>query len=158
MTATIEFKSHVPAGQRTALEALLFFNSCQDRVSASIADAIEKFGAPEIVADRDRLRIHMRDMPDVQSLFAIDIKTGRPVGVAVYARQDVEHVTVMHLGITAEFASGGPRASEQLLLRLLREVRRSTRRVKGVRRVELYYASGRSGVHRWRTEAKAAIQ
>jgi hypothetical protein len=142
MSTTIEFKSHVPVAQRTALEALLFFNSCQDRVSACIANAIEKFGAPEIVADRDRLRIHMKNMPDVQSLFAIDPHTGRPVGVAVYARQDVEHVTVMHLGITAEFAAGGSRASEQLLLRLLREVRRSTRRVKGVRRLELFYASG----------------
>ena len=142
MSTTIEFKSHVPVSQRTALEALVFFNSCQDRVSACRADALEKFGAPEIVADRDRLRTHMKDMPDVQSLFAIDGRTGRPVGVAVYARQDVEHVTVMHLGITAEFASGGPRAGEQLLLRLLREVRRSTRRVKGVRRLELYYASG----------------
>lgn len=142
MSTNIEFKSHVPVAQRTALEALLFFNSCQDRVSACIADAIEKFGAPEIVADRDRLRIYMKDMPDVQSLFAIDLRSGRPVGVAVYARQDIEHVTVMHMGITAEFASGGPRAGEQLLLRLLREVRRSTRRVKGVRRLELYYASG----------------
>ena len=142
MSTTIEFKSHVPVAQRTALEALLFFNSCQDRVSACIADAIEKFGAPEIVADRDRLRIHMKDMPDVQTLFAIDTVNARPVGVAVYARQDVEHVTVMHLGINAEFAAGGPRAGEQLLLRLLREVRRSTRRVKGVRRLELYYANG----------------
>lgn len=157
MSATIEFKSHVPVAQRTALEALVFFNSCQERVSASIADAIDRFGAPEIVADRDRLRIQMRDMPDVQALFAIDTVTGRPVGVAVYARQDVEHVTVMHLGITAEFASGGPRAGEQLLLRLLREVRRSTRRVKGVRRLELYYATGRSATQRWRVPAKAMI-
>ncbi len=45
----------------------------------------------------------------------------------------------MHLSIDAEYASGGTRSGEQLLLRLLREVRRSTRRVKGVRRVELYY-------------------
>jgi hypothetical protein len=155
MSATIEFRSHVPAAQRVALEALLFFNSCQDRVSDSIAEAIERFGAPEIVAERDRLRIYMKDMPDVQSLFAVDAKTGRPVGVAVYARQDVEHVTVMHLGIAAEFASGGPRANEQLLLRLLREVRRSTRRVKGVRRLELYY--GRGVANRWRADTKAAV-
>lgn len=155
MTASIEFRSHVPAAQRTALEALLFFNSCQGRVSACIASAIEKFGAPEIVADRDRLRIHMKDLSDVQSLFAVDASTGRPVGVAVYLREDVEHVTVMHLGITAEFASGGPRAGEQLLLKLLREVRRSTRRVKGVRRLELFYATGRAATNR--SEHKAAL-
>lgn len=153
----IEFKSHVPVAQKRALEALLYFNSCQERVSACIADAIEKFGAPEIVADRDRLRIHVKDLPDVQSLFAIDTDTGRPVGVAVYARQDIEHVTVVHIGITAEFASGGLRAGEQLLLKLLREVRRSTRRVKGVRRLELFYGSGRAATPRWRQAAKAVM-
>ncbi|HEV8331787.1 MAG TPA: hypothetical protein VGQ22_10245 [Steroidobacteraceae bacterium] len=157
MSATTEFKSYVPVAQRPALERLVFFNSCQGRVSDCIADAIEKFGAPEIVADRERLRIYMKGMPDVQSLFALDGATGRPVGVAVYTRQDVEHVTVMHLSIDAEYASGGLRAGEQLLLRLLREVRRSTRRVKGVRRVELYYASGRAASQRWRMPAKAMM-
>lgn len=157
MSATTEFKSYVSVAQRAALERLVFFNACQDRVSDCIANAIEKFGAPELVADRDRLRIYMKGMPDVQSLFAIDAATGKPVGVAVYTRQDVEHVTVMHLSIDAEYASGGDRAGEQLLLRLLREVRRSTRRVKGVRRVELYYASGRTASQRWRMPAKAMM-
>jgi hypothetical protein len=157
MMASIDFRSHAPASQRAALEGLLFFNSCQSRVSDCIADAVEKFGAPEIVADRDRLRIHLREAPEAQSLFAIDAPTGRPVGVAVFLRQDVEHITVMHLGISAEFARGGPRASEQLLLRLLREIRRSARRVKGVRRLELYYATGRGGANRWRAESKAAL-
>ena len=155
MSESIEFRSHVPKAQRPALEALVFFNSCQDRVSASIADAVEKFGAPEIVADRDRLRLCVRDVQDAQCLFAIETATGRPVGVAVYMRADLEHITVMHLGITAEYASGGPLVSERLLLRLLKEVRRSTRRVKGVRRIELYY--GRANTSRWRVAAKAAI-
>lgn len=154
MSQTITFKSHVSDMQREALETLVFFNACQQRVSVPIADAIERFGAPEIIIDRDRLRIGMQNMRDVQSLFAVDVK-GRPVGVAVYAWQDIEHVVVMHLGIAAEFASGGPRAGEQLLLRLLREVRRSTRRIKGARRLELYYATGRSNTGRWRLPAKA---
>lgn len=156
LSASIEFKSHVPAQQRAQLEALLFFNSCQERVSDCIVNAVERFGAPEIVANGDRLRIHMKNMNDVQSLFAIEASTGRPVGVAVYTRQDIEHVTVMHVGIAAEYASGGPKANAQLLLRLLKEVRRSTRRMKGVRRVELYYASGRVGP-RWREPTKAAL-
>ena len=153
----IEFKSHVPVAQKAALEALLFFNACQERVSACIADAIEKFGAPEIVADRDRLRIHMKGLPEVQSLFAIDVQTGRPVGVAVYARQDIEHVTVVHIGITSEFASGGRRANEQLLLKLLREVRRSTRRVKGIRTMDLFYANATGRVAAARAPAKVLM-
>jgi hypothetical protein len=156
LSAGIEFKSHVSQAQRPALEALVFFNSCQERVSACIADAVERFGHPEIVADRDRLRIVIKDNPEVQCLFAVEAESGRPVGIAVYVRSDLEHVTVMHLSIAAEYASGGIRSGEQLLLRLLREVRRSTRRMKGVRRVELYYVKGRTSGNRWRL-AKAAL-
>jgi hypothetical protein len=157
MSADIEFKSHVNVTQRSSLEALLYFNACQCRVSDRIANAVEKFGAPEIVADRDRLRIYLKHYPEVQSLFAIERATGRPVGVAIYSRKDLEHITVMHIGVAGEYASGGPRAGAQLLLRLLREVRRSARRVKGVRSLELYYATRRNDANRWRDAAKAAV-
>jgi len=154
MRDTIEFKSHVPKTQRAALERLVFFNSCQDRYATCIAEAVEKFGAPEIVANGERLRVRVSELTDVQSLFAIEAVTGRPVGVALYVRADLEHITVVHLGIAAEYASGGMRAADQLLLRLLREVRRSTRLVKGVRRLELFYIKDRTTTTRWR-DAKA---
>jgi hypothetical protein len=152
----IEFKSHVPRSQRAALEALVFFNSCQDRYAACIAEAVERFGAPEIVADGDRLRVRVTGLSDVQCLFAVDPGTGRPVGLAVYMRADLEHITVVHLGIAAEYASGGPKSADQLLLRLLREVRRSTRRMKGVRRLELFYIKERTAANGHR-EAKALV-
>jgi len=153
----ITFESHVPTAQRSALEALVFFNSCQDRVADCIASAVEKFGCPEIVSDRTRLRLRIGDLPDVQTLFAIEAATGRPVGVAVYTRPDLEHITVMHLGILPEYAAGGSRAGEQLLLRLLREIKRSTRRVKGIRRLELYYIKGRSNAPKWRESRKVEL-
>jgi hypothetical protein len=154
MRDTIEFKSHVPKAQRAALEALVFFNTCQERYAACIAQAVERFGSPEIVADGDRLRVRVSELDDAQSLFAVEIATGRPVGVAVYMRPDLEHISVVHLSVSAEYASGGVKAAEQLLLRLLREVRRSTRRMKGVRRLELFYIKERTTANRWR-EAKA---
>lgn len=147
--AGIEFSSHVAAEQRPALEALVFFNSCQCRVSDCIADAVEQFGAPEIVADGRRLRLQIRDLHDVQTLFAIESRTGRPVGVAMYMRPDFENITVLHVSVAAEYASGGSLARSQLLLRLLREVRRNARRVKGVRRLHLYYLKkGRAASNR----------
>jgi len=144
MKAHIEFTSHVARTHRAELEALIFFNSCQERVADCIAQAVDEFGYPEIVADGDRLRIRIGDVTGAQSLFAVESATGKPVGVAVYARPDFEHITVMHLGIAALYASGGLRANEQLLLRLLREVRRSTRRMKGVQHLELHYVRGRA--------------
>jgi hypothetical protein len=155
MKVTIEFTSHVDRTHRVALEALMFFNACQERVADGIAQAVDEFGYPEIVADGDRLRIRIGDVSGAQSLFAVESATGRPVGVAVYARPDLEHITVMHLGIAAPYASGGSRANEQLLLRLLREVRRSTRRMKGVQHVELHYMRGRASRQSWRETSKA---
>jgi hypothetical protein len=154
MRDTIEFKSHVPKAHRASLEALVFFNTCQERYAACIAEAVERFGSPEIVADGDRLRVRVSELDDAQSLFAVEAATGRPVGVAVYMRPDLEHISVVHLSVSAEYASGGLKAAEQLLLRLLREVRRSTRRMKGVRRLELFYIKERTTANRWR-EAKA---
>jgi hypothetical protein len=154
MKSGIEFTSHVDRSHRVTLEALMFFNACQDRVADCIAHAVDEFGYPEIVADGDRLRIRIGDVGNAQSLFAVDSATGSPVGVAVYARPDLEHVTVMHLGIAAPYASGGRKAHEQLLLRLLREVRRSTRRMKGVQRLELSYVRGRAARQHWRETAK----
>jgi hypothetical protein len=77
----------------------------------------------------------------VQSLFALDANTGRPLGVAVYLRADLEHITVLHLGVSEEYCSGGERQSINLLLRLMKEVRRSSRRVKGVRRLSVAYGA-----------------
>jgi hypothetical protein len=154
MSQEIEFRSHVSRKQRVALEGLVFFNSCQGRVAACIADAVAMFGAPEIVPeDPDRLRLCISGMPDAQCVFAVNKDSGKPVGVAIYIRPDLEHVTVLHLSIAAEYASGGLFSDAHLLLRLLREVKRSTRRVQGVRRLELYY--GRSRAPRWRSADSA---
>lgn len=158
MTGQIEFRSHVHANQRGALERLLFFNSCQIRVAEVIAAAVENFGTPEIVtAAPDRLRVTLSGMNDVQALFAVEKLTRRPVGVALYIRPDFESIHVLHLSIAAEYAAGGVRSEEQLLLKLLRELRRCTRQMKGVRRLELFYARTRGATTRWRAFDKALV-
>ena len=143
MSPNVSFASHVPSSRRTALEALVFFNSCQSRVIEGIVDAIEKYGTLEVVQEGERLSVAVKELPEAQALFAIE-NSGRPVGVAIFMRPDFEHVIVLHIGVSSEFASGGPRAGEQLLLRMLRELRSSCRRMKGVRRIELFYHQERA--------------
>jgi hypothetical protein len=135
----IEFVSRVPRHKRTALERLLYFNGCQDRVARDIVDVIERYGSPEIIDDGNGLRVGLPTLPGVQCLFALEPLTQRPIGVAVYARADHEHVTVLHLGVSEDYCAGGPNEAVNLPLRLLREVRRSSRRIKGVRRLEVAY-------------------
>jgi hypothetical protein len=145
MTANIRFASFVAAVERRHLEALVFFNATQQRVLNGIVDAIEKFGAPEIVEEGGKLRVRVAGNTEAQSLFAVDAASGRPLGMAVYLRSDLESMAVLHLGIAEEFTTDGPRSGEHLLLRLVRELHRSSRRLKGVRRMEVVYLSGRNG-------------
>jgi hypothetical protein len=143
MGDTVAYQSRLVLSQRYALERLLFFNGCQSRVVQGIVDAIDRYGAPEIVRDGDGLRVRVGDLEGVQSLFAIDLASGRLLGVAVYVRADHEHVTVLHVGIAEECCAGGPREGLMLLLRLMREVRRTSRRLRGVRRVKVLYGAPR---------------
>ena len=59
-------------------------------------------------------------------------------------RADLEHVTVLHLGMSEDYCTGGMNDDVGLLLRLMGEVRRSSRRMKGVRRLEVLYGGQRS--------------
>jgi hypothetical protein len=144
MRATVTFTSKVGIEHRETLEGLLFFNGCQSRVARGIVDVIDRYGPPEIQADGEWMRVKVAGLPDVQSLFAVDTATGRPLGVAVYVRADLEHVSVLHLGLSEEYCAGGEREQLNLLLRLMKEIRRSSRRVKGVRRLNVLYAEQRS--------------
>jgi hypothetical protein len=139
----IEFTSRLPRTRRLALEQLLFFNGCQDRFAHDIAHVIDRYGPPEIFDDGEGLRVRVANLADVQCLFAVDRVTSRPIGVAVYVRADLEHVTVLHLGVSEDYCTGGPNEDARLLLRLMGEVRRSAQRVKGVRRVQVLYGTPR---------------
>jgi len=143
MGVPVTFTSKVAREHRRALEQLLFFNGCQQRVERGIVEVIDRFGPPEIYADGELLRVRVSGLPDVQSLFAIDTVTGKPIGVAVYVRADLEHITVLHLGLGEKYCAGGERQGLNLLLRLIREIRRSSRRVKGVRRLRVLYGAQR---------------
>lgn len=141
MRTPVKFTSRIAAQHRSSLERLLFFNGCQDRVANGIVDAIAKYGPPEIHQDSDWLRVKVAGLSEVQSLFVVDEATGEPLGVAVYTRPDLEHITVLHIGLGEEYCAGGERESLNLLLRLMQEIRRSARRVKGVRRLSVHYGT-----------------
>jgi hypothetical protein len=144
MRATVTFTSKVGVGHRDTLERLLFFNGCQARVARGIVDVIDRYGPPEIHVEGEWMRVKVAGLPDVQSLFVVETETGRPLGVAVYMRADLEHVSVLHLGLSEEYCAGGEREQLNLLLRLMKEIRRSSRRVKGVRRLNVLYGEQRT--------------
>jgi hypothetical protein len=143
MGGEVTFTSRIGRNHRQALERLLFFNGCQNRVASRIVDAIDKYGAPEICDEGECLRVRVAGLPEVQSLFAVEPGTDRPIGVAIYMRADLEHVTVLHIGLSEEYCAGGEREGINLLLRFMKEIRRSSRRMKGVRRLHVLYGTSR---------------
>lgn len=141
----IEFTSSLPAECHRQLELLLFFNGRQDKVRGGIVDAIERYGAPEIVSDARGLRVRVAGPAEAQCLFAVEAHGSqcRPVGVVLYTRDSFERITVVHLVIAEPYAAGGAYASEHLLLRLVQAVRRVARRTSGIRHVQLLYSQSR---------------
>jgi hypothetical protein len=141
----VAFVSSLPAEHYHQLEALLFFNGRQHRVRKGIETAISRYGAPEIVTAGKTLRVQVGGQTDAQCLFAVerDGKLSRPVGVILYVRDSFERITVLHLVVAEAYAVGGPRASYNLLLRLVQAVKRIARRTVGIRHVELVYSEDR---------------
>ena len=141
----IAFVSTLPAEHYHQLEVLLFFNGRQHRVRKGIETSIDRYGTPEIVVEGKALRVQVGGPSDAQCLFAVERegKTSRPVGVILYVRDSFERITVLHLVVAEPYAVGGPRASYNLLLRLVQAVKRIARCTSGIRHVELVYSQNR---------------
>lgn len=141
----ISFISSLPAEHYHQLEVLLFFNGRQHRVRKGIENAINRYGAPEIVEDGKQLRVRVAGDTDAQCLFAVERegKMSRPVGVILYVRDSFERITVLHLVVAEAYAAGGPRAGYNLCLRLVQAVKRVARCTSGIRHVELVYSQQR---------------
>ncbi len=141
----VSFVSTLPAEHYHQLEALLFFNGRQHRVRKGIETAISRYGAPEIVAEGQTLRVRVGGETEAQCLFAVERegRHQRPVGVILYVRDSFERITVLHLVVAEAYAAGGPRAAYNLLLRLVQAVKRVARRTTGIRHVELVYSRER---------------
>jgi hypothetical protein len=146
MSYRITVKSRLQAAMRGQLEALLFFNTGQHRIRQEIEATIERYGLPELIEDRGLLHVQVAGIPEVQSLFAIHEEDGRarPVGVVVYVRDSFERITVVHVGVAADYAFGGPYAGERVLRRLMQQIRHVARRTSGIRHVEVAYRRNRA--------------
>lgn len=135
------FSGRIPAEQRAALERLVFFNEHQYRVRGVLREVIERWGCPEIVEEDGFLRVQVAGNAAVQCLFASQARASslRPLGVVVYVRDCAERITVLHVGLAADYAAGGRQADAHLLGRLLHEVKRVARRTAGIRAVKVAY-------------------
>ena len=144
MESQIRFSSILGHEYREELEELMFFNPQQRRALSGINHSISEYGVPSIVADGDRLRIKVDGLQESQTLYALDNYWEKPVlaGVMVYVRSDLENIILLHIAVKEDYSRMGKYADEMLVLRLMTQLRRIAKGIKGIRAITLKYSSG----------------
>jgi hypothetical protein len=142
------YSSVLPGERYEELADLMFFNRQQERFRAGIVDAIQRYGVPEIVTTKEALRFTVGDLGEVQALYALDSGSRGPLaGVMLYARTAPETIVLLHIGVAPEYASGGPRSDRLLALKLIEQLKKLGRAIKGVTRIEILYGRRATVIH-----------
>lgn len=137
----VRFTSRLHPRYGEALEQLIFFNPGQRRALEGIFDSIETFGAPRVEIEGGRLRVKLEKLEEVQTLFALE--GSRLVGVTVYSRIAPARLVVIHLAVDAASTLTGPYGRSRVAIQMVRQVRESARRIKGVEAVRVLYGGRR---------------
>lgn len=137
------FVARLPSGYREDLEAMLYFNPRQHRVSREANRVIEGFGPPEVREVDGFLRVEIERVPGTQCLFVLDAREVEELaGLVIFFRRDEEVILVPHLVVKERYSGGGDRAPERLVSRIVGKILEIARMLRGVRVVELAYRQG----------------
>ncbi len=135
------FLSKLNANYREALEGLLLFNEKQSDYIDDIAKSIETYGAPEVVNEKETLRIKIGSLGDVQCLFALDSKAedANLIGLIIYFRCTYNNITVLHIAVDKDYTFDGNFSAKNLTWQLIEKVKASAVKIKGVESVIISY-------------------
>jgi hypothetical protein len=126
---------------RPELESILFFNSNQIKYFKDINNSLEVFGYPNIIEEGDNLRIIISEFSDIQYLFALDSEKedATLLGVILYFRENLEEVCILQVAVVNECSSFGEFYDELVVIRLINELKRISKRIKGIKFIKLFY-------------------
>ncbi len=131
--------SILDAKYKDDLEHLLFFNENQARASEGVSHVVERYGAPRIVIENDRLRVALSSSLEPQTLFAITPSEGgiRPVGVVVYTREE-DQLVVLFVAVDGQYTSRGNKGHRMVFVRMINELKALALRVRGIASLLVY--------------------
>ena len=140
------YTSVVSPSRYDELADLMFYNLRQHLFRDDIVNAIDRYGLPEIVTTDHALRFSVEKLGEVQSLYAFDgnAATGCLAGAMLYARVSDDKIVLLHMGIAAEYQTGGSESHKMLALKMIRRLKKVGKTLKGVHRLEILYGR-RSG-------------
>jgi hypothetical protein len=134
----IVFSSVLSRSYYQDLQNLLFFNVNQGRIAADLVRMVERYGAPRVQVVHDRLRVVTDSLTPVQTLFVLDGESSaaRLIGVIVYTRE-ADTLTALYCAVQHDYCASRGEGEQPLLLRIVSELCKVGRRIKGVRSVTL---------------------
>jgi hypothetical protein len=136
----IVYSSFLNPSLKGELEKLFFFNDRQGVYMQEILETVRLFGEPKIEQCHDGIWIHLPKVPHAQCLFGVDSKKNSLFGVAIYTREDLEELELLHLATCSSWQ--GTDWPEACLGHLLSQLVKVAKRVRGVERIRLPYGRG----------------
>ena len=124
------------------LEQMLFFNSGQHAAHSAIVDSIEMFGEPFVYSDGEHLRVNVRKLDEIQTLFALDGDI--LAGLLLYTRVSPERLTAIHIAVHEDYSLNGKFSDKMLVVRLSQRLRECARRIKDIETIRILYGSNRT--------------
>jgi hypothetical protein len=121
------------------LTQLLFLNGNQEKVHESALLAIERYGTPRISEAHDRLWIAFDSGIEAQSLYLMIKRPKRDqlIGAFVYTRHN-DRLDVLYVAVLEEYAFGEIEAKDAVFFRILDEIRRIARSIRGISSIRLF--------------------
>jgi len=141
----VVLQSTLPHQYHGALERLVYFNRRQRDAEGGIVQAIDQFGNLDISSSAEGLRVIVSQHSDAQCLFALIRRKGRESLAAglIYLRTSPEELVVLHIAVADPYGRSR-RLALHLVMKLLRVVRATAHRLRGVARVSMLYKKGRT--------------
>ena len=133
----IAFTSVLAQDYRDELERLLFFNENQSRVTDEVTRVAKRYGIPRVNVVADRLRVEVASKTATQTLYAVESGNQRPIGVAVYTRED-SALVVLFVAVHEDYAASGTESKRGLMVKFVSELRRIAKRVRGIDALQMY--------------------
>lgn len=145
MMENIFFSSTLSSQYREQLETIMFFNPHQSSVEVGIIKSIEKFGIPKIAVEGKNLKLHVENLPEVQTLYAFEEGTKRAnlIGALIYVRIDIKTFILLHISVSEEYSCHGIHADKLLAMRLVIKLREIASRIKGACSLIIIYGKGK---------------
>jgi hypothetical protein len=139
--SSVFLSSVLPLAHRDELERIVFFNPQQSRFIDPVLAAVNSYGVPAIVEERDRLRLSVPAFPSIQTLYALDgpRQTAELVGVTAFVRETADSMLLLHVAVHQDYSTDGPKADEWLPVRLVSAVRDICRRTRGITWLRVLY-------------------